>query len=101
MGAKESKRKLLAILGGDLAKDATGKWQTTTFEDAGDKFGLLGDRLRVVAGCYLYSDDPQLCLVVLGGESDNWGSGAPSIAMVMNLELIALGVPREAILTER
>jgi hypothetical protein len=79
---------------------ATGKWRTTTFEDAGDKFGILGDRLRIVAGWHLYREDPSLRIVVLGGES-NRTSDAPTVAMVMKHELIDLGVPEQVIVTER
>ena len=38
----------IAVLGGNLVKDQSGKWRTTNFEE-GDIFGALGDRLRVVA----------------------------------------------------
>jgi hypothetical protein len=101
LGLQGNARKLLALLGGDLVRDvATDKWRTTTFEDAGDKFGILGDRLRIVAGWHLYRQDPSLRIVVLGGES-NWTSDAPTVAMVMKHELIELGVPEQAIVTER
>jgi hypothetical protein len=101
LGPQENASKLLAILGGDLVRDvATGKWRTTTFEDAGDKFGILGDQLRIVAGWHLYREEPYLRIVALGGES-NWTSDAPTVAMVMKHELMALGVPEQAIMTER
>jgi hypothetical protein len=101
MGPQQHMKKLLAILGGDLVRDvATGKWRTTTFEDAGDKFGILGDQLRVIAGWHLYQEDPSLRIVVLGGES-NSASEAPTIAIVMKHELVELGVPEQAIATER
>jgi hypothetical protein len=101
MSPQQHRRKLLAILGGDLVRDvATGKWRTTTFEDTGDKFGILGDQLRVIAGWHLYQEDPSLRIVVLGGES-NWASDAPTIAMVMKHEFIELGVSGQAIGTER
>jgi DUF218 domain len=54
--------------------------------------------LRVEAGWALYQDDQQLSLVVLGGKSDK--PGAPLIATVMKQELIELGVPEGAIVTE-
>jgi DUF218 domain len=98
MHTSERKRTLLAILGGDLVEDASGKWRTTTATDPGDQYGILWDRLRVEAGWALYQDDPQLCLVVLGGKSDK--PGAPLIATVMKQELMELGVPEEAIVTE-
>jgi hypothetical protein len=101
MGPQENAGKLLAILGGDLVRDgATGKWRTTMFEDTGDKFGILGDQLRVVAGWHLYQEDPYFHFVVVGGES-NQASDAPTTAMVMKHELMELGVPEQAIVTER
>ncbi len=98
MKTRKHRRTLLAILGGDLVEDASGKWRTTTAKDRGDKYGILWDRLRVEAAWALYQDDQQLCLVVLGGKSDM--TGAPLIATVMKQELMELGVPEEAIVTE-
>jgi DUF218 domain len=98
MNTTERKRTLLAILGGDLVEDASGQWRTTTAKDPGDQYGILWDRLRLEAGWALYQGDPQLYLVVLGGKSDK--PGAPLIAMVMKQELMELGVPGEAIVTE-
>jgi DUF218 domain len=98
MNTRARKRTLLAILGGDLVEDTSGKWRTTTATDPGDQYGILWDRLRVEAGWALYQDDQQLCLVVLGGKSDK--PGAPRIATVMKQELMELGVPEEAIVTE-
>jgi DUF218 domain len=98
MNTTERKRTLLAILGGDLVEDASGQWRTTTAKDPGDQYGILWDRLRLEAGWALYQGDPQLYLVVLGGKSDK--PGAPLIATVMKQELMELGVPGEAIVTE-
>lgn len=100
---REPKGEVIAILGGGLKKDGR-KWRTTNF-DEGDEFGCLGDRLRVVAGSYLYRDrekaNPNLLMVASGGRGQlEKVPGAPTLAEVISEELADLGVPAEKILKE-
>ena len=94
---------VLVILGGGLKKDKNG-WRTTNFNE-GDNFGCLGDRLRVVAGVFLFNNwkkkNPDLLMVASGGRGQFKDvSGAPAVSAVLKKELIKLGVKRNSIITE-
>ena len=85
------------ILGGGLTKEK-GRWRTTNF-DEGDKFGALGDRLRVVAGHYLYQENPEQTIIASGGRGQiKKGSSEPATATVIKKELSELGVPDDRII---
>lgn len=90
----------VAIIGGGLAKDTGGKWRTTYFTES-DSFGALGDRLRVIAGSYLYQENPEAELIVLGGKGQLKAvPGVPAVANVIKQELIKLKVPARRIIVE-
>ncbi|KKT29397.1 hypothetical protein A3G55_00385 [Candidatus Giovannonibacteria bacterium RIFCSPLOWO2_12_FULL_44_25] len=92
---------IIAILGGGLKKDSNGKWRTTNYGEAGDKFGTIGDRLRVVAASHLYKNDPRQTIICLGGKGQLADiSGVPPAAEVIRNELVDLGVAKENIITE-
>lgn len=95
-------QRIVALLGGGLLCDpASGVWRTTTFEDTGDQFGVLGDRLRVLAGHCLWKHDPRITLWLLGGRGQCAElPQAPPVAQAMRQELRALGVPSDVIRTE-
>lgn len=87
------------ILGGAL-KNENGRWRTTEFQ-GGDHFGVTGDRLRVIAGQYLFEKNPETTLIVSGGRGQYKDlPDAPAIASVLRDELISRGVPDEAIVVE-
>ena len=93
----------IVILGGGLKKDKN-DWRTTNF-DENDNFGVLGDRLRIVAGKYLYAraskNNPDVFIIVLGGKGQLKNTkDAPAVAEVLKKELTELGVPPESILEE-
>ncbi len=91
----------VAILGGGLTRDAVGKWHTTTFDDVGDNFGIIGDRLRVMAAYYLYQDNPQRLIIASGGKGQLQNiPDAPSVSEIIKNELVELGVPEAAIILE-
>ena len=91
----------VVILGGGLTQISEGRWRTTTFEDPGDDFGILGDRLRVDAAYYLYRDNPESILIVSGGKGQLANIlDAQSVAEVIKNELIELGIPENCIVTE-
>lgn len=92
----------IAVLGGGLIKE-NGEWRTTLAEC--DAFGVLGDRLRVVAAALFYGELRQLKLGVkiwvTGGKGKLADiSDAPTVASVIRRELCALNVPAIAIATE-
>lgn len=90
----------IVILGGGLVEE-NGKWRTTNFEEKGDKFGALGDRLRVVAGSFLWQDFPQSKIVCSGGKGQlKDREDAPTVASVLSEELAGLGVSGEDIIKE-
>lgn len=93
----------IVVLGGSLKKEGN-KWRTTNFNES-DEFGCLGDRLRVVAGRYLYQDyqkfNPNLLVVASGGRGQlEKIKGTPTLAEVLRQELAALGVSSDKIILE-
>jgi hypothetical protein len=96
---KLEEKKVIAILGGGLKKNKDGHWMTTNYEDIGDKFGVLGDRLRVEAGALLYKSKKIKPLIVVSGGSVK-KKRTPAISAVMKKELVELGVPESKIIKE-
>jgi len=91
---------VILILGGILIKDKN-KWRTTNFNDQGDNYGALGDRLRVLAGNLLFQKNQESMIIGSGGRGQLKGTrGAPTVASVIKSELIELGVPKEKIIIE-
>ena len=94
------KQSTIVIIGGCLVRKNDGGWRTTNFEE-GDNFGLVGDRLRVVAASYLHNDSPDERVIALGGRGQyNHIPDVPPIATVVKQELISLGVPEDKIVVE-
>ena len=99
MNIKQSKT--VIVLGGGLTRTSEGRWRTTTFEDSGDNFGFVGDRLRIDAAYHLYQENPEIIFILSGGKgqlSDN--PDAESVAEVMKQELVEMGIPENQIVTE-
>lgn len=97
---KKDFKKAIVVLGGGLIKEK-GKWQTTNFSDKGDKFGALGDRLRVVAASYLYKNNPEQIIIASGGRGQvKAGSDEPAVATVIKKELEELAIPSNKIIKE-
>jgi len=95
------KKMAIVILGGGLIKDKKGQWRTTNFNEKGDKFGILGDRLRVEAGNYLYKDNPESLIIASGGKGQLKGvKGAPNLSKIIKKELIELEVEEKRIIEE-
>lgn len=93
--------RVIAVLGGGLKKDADGRWRTTNYDEPGDKFGVSGDRLRVVAARYLYKSNPEQIIITSGGKGQLKDiPGAPTVSEVLRRELIELGVSEEMIIEE-
>lgn len=92
--------RVIVILGGGLIKE-DGKWRTTNFNEKGDNFGALGDRLRVIAGSYLYKNNPEVFIIASGSKGQLKDiPDAPAVSEILKKELIELGVPKEKIIEE-
>lgn len=95
----------IIIFGGSLKNGFQG-WRTTYFNEK-DKFGSLGDRLRVLAGNFLYKNfvkyNPNLKILTSGGKGQLKikNNGAPCVSEVLKKELIDLGVKSNKIFTEK
>lgn len=95
------KLEIFIVLGGGLFKEPNGSWRTTDFNDAGDEYGILGDRLRVVAASYLSKEGPNLKLIVSGGRGQLIEiPDCPTLSTVLRKELTELGVNAENIVEE-
>ena len=94
------KKRAIAVLCGESIRNSDGTWRTARFTE-GDKFGVLGDRMRVLAANYLYQDNPQL-IIALGGKGQraNDKTALPA-SIVIKKELQELGVPKKDIITEK
>ena len=93
-------KEYLVILGGGLRQDKNGHWHTTLGEVG--RYGLLNDRLRVVAASVLWEANKNLLIVASGGRGRVEG-GLPdglTLSKVIKDELIELGVPPENIAEE-
>ena len=90
----------IAVLGGSLVKEKSGRWRTTGFEE-GDNFGVQGDRLRVIAAGLLYKKDG-VFIIALGGRGQLKDvPDSPAVSEVIKDELIELGVRPEDIVCEK
>ena len=92
------KMDVIAILGGGMIKDKNG-WRTTRYNE-GDGYGIIGDRLRVVAAYMLYRADRNKLFIASGGKGLYKNTDAPIIADVVEKELIELGVTPNLIVKE-
>jgi len=94
MISNKKEKKLIIILGG-VVINTRGKWHTCGLNE-GDKFGVTGDRLRVLAGFFMFKKDKNCFLIASGGEVKK-GISVPGI---VKKELVDLGVPEEVIIEE-
>jgi len=94
MAFKKKKKDLIVILGGTVKNSGEG-WHTCDFNE-GDKFGVTGDRLRVLAGFFVFKKNRNCLLIASGGEVEK----GISVASVIKKELIDLGVPSRVIIEE-
>ncbi|OGY44946.1 MAG: hypothetical protein A2729_04160 [Candidatus Buchananbacteria bacterium RIFCSPHIGHO2_01_FULL_39_14] len=93
-------KKIIVILGGGLKKEKNGLWRTTKFTE-GDTFGVSGDYIRIYAAYYLVRQLKDYLIIAVGGKGQlKKIKGAPAVAQVLKKELIALGLPKNKILTE-
>lgn len=90
---------LIIILGGGIIK-RNGIWRTTNFSE-GDKFGVDGSNIRVIAAKYLYEHDSDAFIIASGGKGQYKNiADFPPVAKVIKKELIDLGIPKNKIICE-
>ena len=83
------KLEVLIVLGGGLFREPNGVWRTTNFNEAGDEYGKLGDRLRVVAASYLGRNNHDLKLIASGGRGQLTEiPGYPTLSTILKKELV-------------
>jgi len=92
---------IIIILGGGLTRDKDGKWRTTNFNEKGDSFGAVGDRLRVIAGSCLRKNNPNSLIIASGGKGQYENKiDTPNISEIIKNELIELDIPAKNIILE-
>ncbi len=94
----EEKEALVVLAGGFSQVD--GRWISRRFGD--DGMGPPGSDLRMLAGAYLYQDDPRRMVITSGGRGslDNLLPPGMTMAGIIKQELIDHGVKEEAIIEE-
>jgi len=94
-------RSVIVILGGGLHKNEHGVWQTNSYEDLGDNFGLDGHRLRVEAAAFILEDNPASVILASGGKGqyEDLPDSVP-LSAVIKKELVEIGVLAEKIVEE-
>lgn len=94
------KTNLIIIFGGGMKKNKDGTWQTRNYNQE-NRHGSSGDRLRVLAGYYLYNDSTNSLIVASGGKGTYKNiSDAPPVSSVLKKELVELGIPKNKIIEE-
>jgi hypothetical protein len=94
-------KEAIAVIGGCIRRDEKGEWHTTGFNEPGDNFGVTGDNIRVIAGSYLYQDNPEQLVIACGGRGQlEKIEGSVPVSAVIKKELMELGVPKEKIIEE-
>lgn len=93
---------IIVIIAGGLAKNSAGGWHSPTFEEGLAFYGAPGSRERVVAASFLWKENPDAFIAVLGGKGQMKDiPDAPTLAEAISQELVELGVPREKIIEEK
>jgi len=93
-------KKIIFINAGIIVKDSrTGQWRTTNFKEK-DRFGIMGDRLRVEAAAGLFKENPEHYIICATGKGQLADTpGILPVKKVIKKELIKLGIPGKKILT--
>ncbi len=96
---KNKKTNLIVIFGGGLKKHKDGAWRTRNYSEG--KEGSAGDRLRVLAGYYLYNKSKNSLIIVSGGKGIYKKiPDFPPVSSIMKKELVQLGLPKNKLLEE-
>ena len=93
MPSKNNNVNLIFILGGGLIKNKNNKWRTRDYNE-----GSGGERMRVLAGYYLYNHIGDSLIVVSGGKGKRLHEPTTvTISSVIKNELTELGIPKKKI----
>lgn len=95
---KNKKCDAIIILGGGLIKNRNNAWQTRDYNNS-DELG--GERIRVLAGYYLYKYKKNSIVVASGGRGKKLHEPTNvTISSVIKNELIKLGIPKQKIIED-
>ena len=95
-------KSIIAILGGGVTKGADSVWYSPDFKSGFSLYDAPGSRERVVAASFLWKENQNSTIIVLGGKGQMKNIlDAPTLAEVVVRELAELGVPKEKIIEER
>lgn len=87
---------LIFILGGGLIKNKSNKWQTRNYSE-----GAGGERMRVLAGYYLYNHAGGGLIIASGGKGKKLHEPTTvTISSVIKKELAELGIPKQKIIED-
>lgn len=88
----------IIILGGGLVRNRNNAWQTRNYSDNG-KSG--GERIRVLAGYYLYKRKSNSIIVAAGGRGKKLHEPTMvTISSIIKSELMKLGIPKQKIIED-
>lgn len=90
----------IVILAGGFKRDKGGVWHSSDFE--GSDCGPPVSHIRILAGRYLYEENPQRCILVSGGrgECNALLESGITLSAIMKRELVESGIPENAILED-
>lgn len=93
----KKEQQTIMILSGGFIRDKYGQWHSSRFRGP-----VFGSHLRILAGSYLFKNNPRLFIIVTGdrGYFKNI-KGMPRLAEIMKKELLTLGVAKEKIILEK
>ncbi len=94
---KNKKSEAIVILGGGLIKNRNGAWQTRNYNNSSG----AGERIRVLAGYYMYKRKEDSLIVASGGGGKKLHEPTTvTISSIVKSELIKLGVLKQKIIED-
>src|SRR3989344_2166646 len=95
-------KNIIALFGGGIVKNSGGLWYSPDFTSGIALYGAPGSMERVVSASFLWKENPDSTIVVLGGKGQMKNiPDAPTLAEVISRELLELGVLKENIIEEK
>lgn len=98
-------RNAYALLPAGIKQNPSGIWESTDLSAADARLGAPGGKLRVYAAAILMQENPDWLLITGGDMGYDVGEGKPTahptLADILQRELLEIGVPSERIILER